>query len=148
MKYYILFIFIVIASLSCNKKTNSSTAPIIKFNKQSTTYFPSGLNAKVSVYFDVVDKEGDVGFNEGNVYFVDSRYPTDTQVYTTPNVPFKNGNTFKGLFETQIEGGFLIARLDSPIHYLTDTLIWTISLKDKAGNRSNFINSKELILYK
>jgi hypothetical protein len=62
-------------------------------------------------------------------------------------VPANENKSLTALFETQIEGGFLIARKDSPIHYKTDTLFWTISIKDKAGNRSNFIKTSDLILY-
>ena len=148
MKKSILFFFIILINFSCNKKSSQSTPPKITFNKLSTAYFPSGYgNAKVSIFFNVLDEEGDVGFNEENIYLVDSRSPNDTLKYISPAIPTNGNASLKALFETQIEGGFLIARKDSPIHYETDTLFWTISLKDKAGNRSNFITTTDLILY-
>ena len=148
MKKSILFFFIILTSISCNKKSTQSTPPKITFYTLSTDYFPSGYGqAKVSIFFNVFDKEGDIGFNEENIYLVDSRSPNDTQKFVSPNVPANENKSLTALFETQIEGGFLIARKDSPVHYKTDTLFWTISIKDKAGNRSNFIKTSDLILY-
>jgi hypothetical protein len=148
MKKSILIFFIVLINFSCNKKSSQSTPPKITFNRLSTAYFQSGYgNAKVSIFFNVLDIEGDVGFNEENIYLVDSRTPNDTQRYISPIIPTSGNTSLKALFETQIEGGFLIARKDSPIHYETDTLFWTIAIKDKAGNRSNFITTSDLILY-
>lgn len=113
-------------------------------------YFPAGFGgAKVSIFFKVSDSEGDIGFGAPNIYVVDSRFPADTTLYTTPNIPLSTSSkgSFTGLFETQIEGGFLLLRGDS-LHTETDTLQFIISMNDKAGNRSNSITTTPLILFK
>lgn len=146
MKMSCVLMLISFFIISCNKKVSTSTAPKLTFSNVSTNYFPAGNgNVNLGLYFYVNDIEGDIGFNESNIYLVDSRYPTDTQKYVTPNIPAGN-NTNKAFVELLLDGGFILLRNDS-IHVKNDTLFYTLSMKDKAGNQSNFINTPSIFLY-
>lgn len=107
-----------------------------------------GTDTTILVTIDFEDGDGDIGFQKDNLYFVDTR-DTDTVQYVIPSIPdrFEPKRGLRGTLEVQVLGALLVIK-DTANHPETDTLVWDIFLKDLAGNQSNVVQSKPLILSK
>lgn len=146
---YLLLCVLLFGALSCRKETKYSSTPVIKFMSLSTDSVQAGSDETVSVKFEFEDGDGDIGFEQDNVFFIDSRFLSDTIPFRIPIIPdrFNPENGIKGIIQVDYEAAFLLLRPDS-LHQNTDTLQWSIFMRDKAGHSSNLIGTSSLIIGK
>ncbi len=146
---FLLLCVLMFGALSCRKETKYSPIPAIKFMSLSPDSVQAGSDATVLVKFEFEDGDGDIGFEQDNVFFIDSRFPSDTVPFRIPIIPdrFNPESGIKGIIQVEYEAAFLLLRPDS-LHLNNDTLQWSIFMRDKAGHPSNLITTSSLVLGK
>ena len=106
----------------------------------------SSGSTTVTLYFE--DGDGDIGYGLYNLYLKDSRDSSIVKMMI-PTVPaeYAPEKGLKGFITFDYLAALLTMRPDTA-HLHTDTLHWEIYMLDKAGNRSNTVNTDPLILFK
>jgi hypothetical protein len=147
MKKEIGLVCLFFILIACSKGTKYSKIPKISFYSLSDSILKASTAKKVYITFDFKDGNGDIGFKTANLFLIDSRKPSDTQKYLIPEIPskFDPSNGLEGLIQLETNGAFLSLR-DDTIHKKRDTLVWSLFMKDQAGNQSNVIETNRVIL--
>ncbi|MBL7766648.1 MAG: hypothetical protein JNJ58_11170 [Chitinophagaceae bacterium] len=146
-----LTIYIGIISLftvlsSCSKKTKLANTPKISFQIMDPSKMSEGSDSTLHIYLNLEDGDGDIGFGTNNLFMKDSR-DTIYIPFMIPEVPddYNPADGVKGVLQIDYDGQFLLKRTDS-LHLETDTLFWSIYMKDAAGNVSNVVETSKLVL--
>ena len=149
MRKVLLFSLIILCFFSCTKKSEYSLTPKISYiemQPKQLNVIPASGSTYITLSFS--DGDGDIGFGTNNLYLKDSRDST-TIVMEIPEIPGEyNPNLgLKGQFVIEYKAAWLSLRPDTA-HLTKDTLQWEIYMVDKAGNKSNTINTDTLFLFK
>ncbi len=148
MPKQILVLLCLLNLLACKKKTNYANIPKIVFKNLTPSTVKAGSQEKISVYFNFEDGDGNIGFGKDNIFFKDSR-DTNIVPFKVPTIPnsFNPSSGLKGIIQIDYSAAFLLLRTDT-LHKESDTLHWTIYMKDEADNTSNVITTTDVILTK
>jgi hypothetical protein len=135
---------VVILALVLNscQKDKFQTNPQISFKRYSNNAAQSGGLLNEYVYLQVTDKEGDF---DNNCYIYIKNLVTDTARLDSINFPDLTGISTASLkdFELSVNIGSLLAPSNQPSTPYTDTLLFRMYIKDKAGNQSNVLDTPE-----
>jgi hypothetical protein len=140
---------------SCTKPPDYPIEPIIKFLSMSKTKLKqSSINAdSLRVTFSFTDGDGDIGSNDSlSLFVIDKR---DGFVSSKYKIPFVTESGATNGISGEVE--FVIfttccyfpdgqAPCTPSLTFPTDTVIYDIYLKDRAGHKSNIIQTLPIVL--
>jgi hypothetical protein len=147
----LLSIFIILA-ISCNKD-KFLTKPTISIKSMNTEFVP--LNGSLIITLECTDKEGDV---QDSIFIVKRRLnkrvtPTvrDTLRFLFPIFPATPRTEIIATLDYQT----ILSALNPPVipgsnppQRELDTLILKMAVRDKAGNISDTVTSKQIIVFR
>jgi hypothetical protein len=115
--------------------------PVIEFVSVNQTVFDEG-DEELQILFDFTDGDGDIGSDDTvNVSFVDSRAPDFEISYKAPLIdPRGNIKAISGSIQLNYRAHVCLS--DNNI----DTVVYSISISDRAGNESNVINTPQIFI--
>jgi hypothetical protein len=152
------YIFFVVALNSCINAPDYPDEPVIEYVSMSkTTLTQSNLNVdSLFLTFSFTDGDGDLGHEATdtarNIYIRDLRTGKFQDRFKSPYIPEEGiGNGITGeiqllLFTTCCLFPDNIPPCSAPPQYPLDTVIYEISIRDRAGNFSNKITTEPIIL--
>jgi hypothetical protein len=148
-----IFVFAVIGMAACVRPPDYPIEPQIVFSSLSKTMMRQGTGQQDSLWLTVTftDGDGDLGSNDSlNVFVTDKRYPNRVaETFRMPYVPEQGaGNGISGnikllLFTTCCN---VIPPCEPSITKPIDTLVYQIAIKDRAGHKSNVIETPNIYL--
>jgi hypothetical protein len=163
----VLSAFVANILIYCVKPPDYPVEPVITFQSVSPTmtlqqpFFKSSDTVYTDLTFTFTDGDGDLGFADGNdtsLIITDTRLPNIPLIYRLPEVPAEgSGNGISGVVLVRVPvsccipdpvDGIPLPACDtlSPSMQLRDTIIYSIQIKDRAGNLSNVIKSTPVTL--
>jgi hypothetical protein len=146
--FFVLFTSTII--FSC-KKGDGNSAPEIKFKSITENYFSNALGSTAFLTIEIKDKDGDVGFVEGE----DTSYVYVKNITVSPfrldsfKLPDNLANVTTKNFKAEIDVD-LLSKSGSMIYEYTpprpatikrDTLFFEVYMKDFKKNKSNVIRT-------
>jgi hypothetical protein len=149
--------------ITCVQPPDYPVEPVIAFQQTTPALIfqrPFWSNPD-TVYTDLIftftDGDGDIGFDdEASVVVKDLRVPNVPKDYILPKVPEQGaGNGISGEVRLRVPvsccipdpvNGIPLPACDSTNQQLRDTIVYSIQIKDRAGNWSNTIESAPIIL--
>lgn len=155
---YTLFLSIAMI-IACTKPPDYSDTPEIDFISLSnnTMMQGSGFEDETTLTISFTDGDGDIGINDGDptVYFKDLRDGSEFITFFAPEIPEQGvGNGISGEMYIKVNTTCCIHPdpnqndgCDSDFsEYPTDILIYEVYIKDRAGNKSNVIQTDPITL--
>ncbi len=156
MAKVLAFFFLATLLWGC-KKEKMSPIPAIKFVEQSRYEIAdSGKGVENPILFQFTFEDGgaDIGPLDfptplQNIYFIDSRTETPS-FFDFPPIPSTvvSEDGISGSFTVSMDPRTLIARDDTTIHKLTDTVRWTVYVRDGQDNFSNEVFTDSIVIVK
>jgi hypothetical protein len=161
IKKYFAFVFIACLFASCLGKPDFSSVPAITFKKLTLLPSQRGFGDSMVLTITFQDGDGNLGNSTGdnvNNFFVRG-FRKQRGVFNPMVLP--DGQTFDGIFPVlDIVGGSPLEgelRYGVPFDYLLDTdpfrrlrkgdtVRFTVQIQDRAGNKSNTVETNEVIL--
>lgn len=142
-------IVMLILTNGCIKLNNFPPTPVITFKSLSTTEVKQGVTP-IKIIFKFTDGDGDLGLTQQDtskdVLILDIRqgspaFPPIQYDYRMPYVtPEGNNKSISGEVEIDIPNTFCRPGL------VVDTLRYSIQIKDRAGNKSNTLETPSIIV--
>ncbi len=148
---YFVSVFLIIAGvISCTKAPNFPPEPIISNLRINKEIIRQGFSNQDTLLFtfDFTDGDGDLGSDDSlNVYIIDNR---DENVFESFRIPFlpiegaKNG--IEGTITARANTTCCIFPDNTPpctpsVMFPTDTVIYQLFIIDRAGNKSNILET-------
>src|SRR5690606_33375616 len=92
-------------------------------------------------------EEGGTGLPQQNIVFIDSRDSSKKIFFDFPPIPndVVTDDGVAGSFEVSMSPQSIIARADTTVHKLTDTVFWHVYVVDGAGNESNWVKTDSVV---
>lgn len=152
----LLYLFLIIAFATCIRPPDYPVEPQIEFVGMTKTTMRQGFGTEDSVYITLsfTDGDGDLGGISGkdslNVFITDKR--NNKPVEQTFRIPFvpeagaKNGISGEIRFLMYTTCCLSLEPCIATPVRPTDTLIYDIYIKDRAGHASNIIKTNPIIL--
>jgi hypothetical protein len=151
-----IFVFAVMGMAACVRPPDYPIEPQISFSAISKNTMRQGTGQQDSVWLTIAftDGDGDLG-NKGtdrdsvNVFVIDKRKNQQSETFRIPYVPDQGaGNGISGdikllLFTTCCD---VIPPCEPSITKPIDTLVYQISIKDRAGHKSNVVETPNIYL--
>jgi hypothetical protein len=147
---------------SCVKPPNYPKEPVIEFKSMSKTQLRQGNKGEdsLTITFTYTDGDGDLGFPESesqsSIFVQDGRDSFERYPYKIPYVePQGTGNGISGEISIVVPTscciytnpqGFKLSCDKVPQDFKFDTLLYWITIKDRAGHRSNRISTPAITL--
>jgi len=155
------FILLLLVLMSCTQPPDYPPEPVIEFNSLSQPFMTQGTTLSDSIFLtvDFTDGDGDLGTEDDSldIYLIDTRIE-DFSVpiqFKLPFVPLQGtGNGISGEISLKLPATCCIfpagvaVPCDTTVTdlYPTDTLIYEVYIKDRAGNESNHILTENIIV--
>ena len=153
MKFFLSVMAVIVVTVVACNKDKFLTKPTISIKSLNTEFVP--LNGDLVITLDCTDKEGDV---QDSVIIIKKRLnrrvvPTlrDTLKYKFPDFPATPRTQIVATLDYQ---SIISAQNpptipgSNPPQKERDTLILRMAVRDKAGNTSDTITSKQIIIYR
>jgi hypothetical protein len=137
---FLLFIFGWIFIGSCKKESKTNTAPEISNLVISPNSIVEWVDS-VKIRFDYKDLEGDIGEEDPNIKTLeikDSRLEESDFYHIQPLTPTDKVYSSQGTLTVKLNSMFRLGNA------AFEKFTFTVSLRDKAGNKSNVIRSDTL----
>jgi hypothetical protein len=160
-KYTFFFAFLLAASLflcllSCTKPPNYPNEPVIKYLRMTKRTMKQSDFSKDTTYVTIgfTDGDGDIGGKDSlNIFLTDKRdgfRAFQFRIPTVPTIGVGNGISGEITFAVYTSCCYFpekkYAPCSTPKEYPTDQLIYQIFIKDRAGNKSNAIDTDAITL--
>lgn len=154
---YILFLSITMM-IACTKPPDYSDTPEIAFANLSknTMVAAADFSDNLILTISFTDGDGDIGINDGtpSVYFKDLRDGSEFISFVAPEIPEQGvGNGISGEMYIDVNTTCCIHPIDSLDGCLadfsdfpSDILVYEVYIKDRAGNKSNVIETDPITL--
>lgn len=154
MKKIIFYIAALFLIECCTQAPDFSEVPAISFvsmsrNTMKQSKFPTD---SIRVVFSFQDGDGDINIKDSaNVFIIDKRQNALQEQYVIPMVPKLGSNKgISGEISITIHTTCCLPPNGKPCEKLVDfprdSLVYQIYIKDKAGNKSNVIETKPVFL--
>lgn len=167
VKQGLFLLFLILLLSGCVKPPTYPSQPQIEFKSVSSGYVYSGYTDTITISF--TDGEGDIGVSSSpddscdfcslkssdstcfnmkgfNVFLIDHR---DTCISTFASANIETGSKYDDISGEIV----IITAIDSKKCFATpqpgcpkDTVVYSIMIKDKAGNRSNIVQTTPIIV--
>jgi hypothetical protein len=154
--YPLVFLSLILSGVfSCAKAPDFPKEPIIEFVQiSSTSFFQATVQPDtIIIVFSFTDGDGDLGDNDNlNIFLTDSRIPNTPQQFRMPFIPLEGvGNGISGEVSMKLATSCCIYPDLTPpcqqnIQFPSNTLYYSIQIKDRAGNLSNSIRTPDLTM--
>lgn len=156
IKHAFLLCLLIVAFATCIRPPDYSIEPQIAFKSMTKTAMRQGFGSEDSVYVTLsfTDGDGDLGGISGtdslNVFITDKR--NNKPVEQTFRIPFvpeagaKNGISGEIRFLMYTTCCLSLEPCKATPNRPTDTLIYDIYIKDRAGHKSNVVQTKPILL--
>jgi hypothetical protein len=132
--------------------------PVIAYegiSKNTIYQFTNGPSDSLTIQFSFTDGDGDISSPDStNIFIVDSRFPDEDPSFVAafPTIPVEGtGNGISGdVFFTVINSGQAVCCVFNDrfcaedVRYPVDTFSYQIYITDRAGNRSNTIQTEQI----
>jgi hypothetical protein len=150
-----IFVSAIIGMAACVRPPDYPIEPRISFSSMSKNTMRQGTFQQDSVWVTIsfTDGDGDLGSKDSlNVFLLDKRFPkimTPAETFRIPYVPDQGaGNGISGdikllLFTTCCN---VIPPCEPSITKPIDTLVYQIAIKDRAGHKSNVVETPNIYL--
>lgn len=144
-KLIIALTLVTLVFIACKKKTEISTTPVIEFkgvNKYQIKEYSDSLQITISY----TDSDGDIGENDPNkknIFLTDTRTNTVLEYRVKEIVPNKQTVSITGTINVVIDKIYINSTTAS-----TEALSYKIQLIDRAGNKSNEVQTGVITLTK
>ncbi len=157
LKLNILFL-IILSFCGCITSPDYPIEPVIEYAGVSKTFMTqNNLNTdSLYLYLTFTDGDGDLGHQPEdttrNIFIIDSRTGNIQDKFKSPFIPEEGvGNGISGdiqllLYTTCCLFPENIPPCSAPTKYPTDTIVYQIYLKDRAGNISNTIQTEPIVI--
>ncbi|MCO6461663.1 MAG: hypothetical protein J5I59_09680 [Saprospiraceae bacterium] len=154
-KYFVLTGLIFSVNWSCLKAPEYPDEPVIDFISLSKNVVKQSQFNQDSTYitFSFTDGDGDLGDNDSvNIFLTDQRTKINPTLF---KIPFLSQNAgakgISGEIKLRVYSECCIyPNGETPCYpsttYPTDTLVYSIYIKDRAGHKSNIIYTPPIIL--
>ncbi len=153
---YVLYLALIVAFATCIRPPDYPIEPQIKFVGMTKSTMRQGFGSEDSVYFTLsfTDGDGDLGGVSGkdslNVFITDKRNnkPVE-QTYRIPFVPeagAKNGISGEMRFLMYTTCCLSLEPCIATPVRPRDTLVYEMYIKDRAGHKSNVVQTNPIIL--
>lgn len=144
--------------LACQSTDDYSIIPSIKYIGVTKSALIQGDLNQDSLWltFSFQDGDGDLAYSansiEKDIFLYDKRLGLLLDSYKIPELANTNGNSLEGSMQILIYTTCCLFKdnippCSAPPQYPTDTLLFEIYIKDRAGHESNRISSQPIILY-
>jgi hypothetical protein len=150
------FLLVTLVVWGCYKNKMSPIPEIVYISQSSVEVADSGRGEfeDITFLFDFQDGDADIGpigdpVPLQNITFVDSRDSTQ-DFYDFPPIPepVVTDDGIRGSFVVRVNPNTFIARDDTTIHKLTDTVQFEVFVRDEAGNLSNEVTTRPIVIVK
>jgi hypothetical protein len=154
-KFRILFCILTVTNWSCLKAPDYPIEPVINFISLSKDVVKQSQFNLDSTYitFGFTDGDGDLGDRDSvNIFLTDQRIKTNPIVYKIPLLAQNSGaKGISGEIKLRVYSECCIyPNGETPCFpsttYPTDTLVYSLYIKDRAGHKSNIIYTPPIIL--
>jgi hypothetical protein len=145
--------------ISCTKPPDYPDEPVIEFNNLSQNFMRQGEPPEDTIILTInyTDGDGDLGNMDDSldIYLSDTRFDLFNITYRLPFVPQQGaGNGISGEITVELPGSCctypnnIAPPCDNSVSdiYPTDTIVYELYIKDRAGNESNRIFTENIIL--
>lgn len=158
IKYFIPSLILVLGFSACINPPDYPVEPVISFDSMTKNTMNQdilGLRDSTFVFIKFTDGDGDLGAdnNSTSLFLIDTRQPNaEVTGYAIPKIPEEgSGNGINGRIRIKLYTSCCIYPDGFPAcqpyaAYPTDTLVYQLYIKDRAGNESNRISLPPLIL--
>lgn len=149
MKYTLFILTLFILFSACQKKKNGGKVPSIAFKAMSDTVIREGSSQFIHILFSFADGDGDLGVDarsgDYDIYTIDNRDTVKVGYYFPFELPEagREGEELTGDCTLSLEGAYIALR---PSHPGGDTVRYEIYIRDRAGNESNHITTKDIYI--
>ena len=155
---FIIYIFFIIVTVSCINAPDYPNEPFIEYiGISKATLDQNSLNTdSLFLNFSFTDGDGDLGHNANdtarNIFIKDLRTGKFQDKFKSPFIPEEGiGNGITGdirllLFTTCCLFPENIPPCSAPPRFPLDTVIYEVSLRDRAGNLSNKILTEPITI--
>lgn len=149
MKNLIAVILIILILASCRKNSDVSIIPSITYKSLITYKYSDGKDSTGRLTFEYVDGDGDLGSDDSTapqnlfVKFLEKK----NGVFTEPALPIGFNVRIPSLTpksRNKSISGEITYNLFLPPHVVNDTVKFQIYIVDRAGNKSNTIETGEI----
>lgn len=155
---YTLFLSIAMI-IACTKPPDYSDTPEIAFISfsKNTMQQGSGFEDETTLTISFTDGDGDIGIGDGtpSIFFKDLRDGSEFITFVAPEIPEQGiGNGISGEMFIKVNTTCCIhpdTLQDDGCNsnfseYPIDTLVYEVYIKDRAGNKSNVIQTDPIFL--
>ena len=154
---YTLFLSIAMI-IACTKPPDYSDTPEIAFISLSKDAMiaADNLSDNLTLTISFTDGDGDIGIDGGtpSVYFKDLRDDSEFITFVAPVIPEQGvGNGISGEMYIKVSTTCCIHPIDNQggcesdfSDYPEDVLVYEVYIKDRAGNKSNIIETAPITL--
>ena len=143
--------------IACTKPPDYSDTPEIGFISFSKTTMQqgSGFEDETTLTISFTDGDGDIGIGDGipSIYFKDLRDSSEFITFVAPEIPEQGvGNGISGEMYIKVNTTCCIhpdqddGCLSDFSDYPTDNLVYEVYIIDRAGNKSNVIQTDPITL--
>ncbi|MBK6699054.1 MAG: hypothetical protein IPG55_03985 [Saprospiraceae bacterium] len=143
---------------SCQSTDDFSIIPSIKYVSVTKSSLVQGDLNQDSLWltFSFQDGDGDLAYSangsEKDIFLYDKRLGLLLDSYKIPELSNTNGNSLEGSMQILIYTTCCLFKdnippCSAPPQYPTDTLLFELYIKDRAGHESNRITSQAILLY-
>lgn len=155
LKYFGVFCLVLFVNWSCLKAPEYPDEPVIDFISLSKNVVKQSQFNEDSTYitFSFTDGDGDLGDNDSvNIFLTDQRTKINPTLFKIPFLSQSAGaKGISGEIKLRVYSECCIyPNGETPCYpsttYPTDTLVYSIYIKDRAGHTSNIIYTPPIIL--
>ena len=159
MKYAIYLLVALGFCFACTNPPDYPDEPEIEFLRLSKPNLDIPNRDSLLLTIGFTDGDGDLGYEDKtpNIFFIDKRTDSDTVflTYATPMVSLQGaGNGISGEISVVLNGIINVCCIypdgSNPCQanplFPTDTVVYEIYIKDRAGNESNRILADPIVL--
>lgn len=148
MKNYKIFYFSLLFSIACFSCETINTDPafdivpaikIVELSQDTLVQFQDQLIIKI----EYEDGDGDIGDPDpdiNTIFVKDARLEEEDEYYLGPLAPEDSEISIKGILDLKLSTTFLLG------NGTKETTVFSIYLKDRAGNISNTVETGEIII--
>jgi hypothetical protein len=155
--FSLLIIGMIVLVCQCATPPNYPDEPVITFKSISRNYLKQNSNSladSLLLVFSFTDGDGDLGSNDSvGIYIKDGRDGFEKPPYKIPYInPQGTGNGISGEISIRLnttcctfDNGYPPCSVIPNVPY--DTLTYQVYIRDRAGNKSNQIETPPILLY-
>lgn len=147
LPFFICFLVLVCIQISCTQQTDDLSFPsepkitLDSISRDTLVEFEDRL----VLYLTYQDGDGDLGTSDpdiNSIFIQDSRLQNADEYYLPPLAPETETISIQGEFTVELSTTFLLG------NGTEESTVFSLFVKDRAGNQSNVVATKEVLIVK